>query len=78
MMRGDATETMSTTETMGRSKRPRRSYTKEFKAEVVELVTEVRQWRSRELRDLILIRDVHGCSPTCTNAESTRSAGVSD
>jgi transposase-like protein len=29
---------MSTMETMGRTKRPRRSFTKEFKAEVVALV----------------------------------------
>jgi hypothetical protein len=37
-MRGEALERMSTMETKGRTNRSRRSFAKEFRAEVVELV----------------------------------------
>jgi transposase len=41
-------------ETMGRSKRPRRSFTKEFKAEVVELVRQPGNTAASVARDLDL------------------------
>ena len=41
-------------ETMGRRKRPRRSYTSEFKAEVVELVRQPRNNPASVARDLDL------------------------
>ena len=41
-------------ETMGRSQRPRRSFTKEFKAEVVELVRQPGNTASSVARDLDL------------------------
>ncbi len=41
-------------ETMGRSKRPRRSFTKEFKAEVVELVRQDGNTAASVARDLDL------------------------
>src|SRR5918992_4326944 len=45
---------MSTMETMGRTKRPRRSFTKEFKAEVVELVRQDGNTVASVARDLDL------------------------
>ena len=42
------------TETMGRAKRPRRSFTKEFKAEVVELVRQPGNSAASVARDLDL------------------------
>src|SRR5437667_12740747 len=45
---------MSIMETMGRSKRPRRSFTKEFKAEVVELVRQPGNAAASVARDLDL------------------------
>jgi transposase len=45
---------MSTMETMGRSKRPRRSFTKEFKAEVVALVRQPGNTAASVARDLDL------------------------
>jgi transposase len=53
-MRGVAPERMSTMETMGRTKRPRRSFTKEFKAEVVELVRQPENTAASVARDLDL------------------------
>jgi transposase len=41
-------------ETMGRTRRPRRSFTKEFKAEVVELVRQPGNTAARVARDLDL------------------------
>ena len=41
-------------ETMGRAKRPRRSFTKEFKAEVVELVRQPGNSAASVARDLDL------------------------
>jgi transposase len=41
-------------ETMGRTKRPRRSFTKEFKAEVVELVRQPANTAASVARDLDL------------------------
>lgn len=41
-------------ETMGRTKRPRRSFTKEFKAEVVELVRQPSNTAASVARDLDL------------------------
>ena len=41
-------------ETMGRTKRPRRSFTKEFKAEVVELVRQPGNTAASVARDLDL------------------------
>jgi transposase len=45
---------MSIMETMGRTKRPRRSFTKEFKAEVVELVRREGNTAASVARDLDL------------------------
>jgi transposase len=45
---------MSIMETMGRTKRPRRSFTKEFKAEVVELVRQPANTAASVARDLDL------------------------
>jgi len=45
---------MSIMETMGRAKRPRRSFTKEFKAEVVELVRQPGNTAPSVARDLDL------------------------
>jgi transposase len=45
---------MSIMETMGRTKRPRRSFTKEFKAEVVELVRQPGNSAASVARDLDL------------------------
>jgi transposase len=45
---------MSTMEKMGRSKRPRRSFTKEFKAEVVALVRQDGNTAASVARDLDL------------------------
>src|SRR5207244_6587595 len=53
-IRGEAPERMSTMETMGRTKRPRRSFTKEFKAEVVALVGQPGNSAASVARDLDL------------------------
>src|SRR5256885_16801318 len=53
-MRGVAPERMSIMETMGRTKRPRRSFTKEFKAEVVALVRQPGHTAASVARDLDL------------------------
>src|SRR4051812_20601011 len=53
-MGGVAPERMSTMETMGRKKRPRRSFTPAFKAEVVELVRQPGQTAVSVARDLDL------------------------
>src|SRR2546423_14144573 len=53
-MRGEAPERMSIMETMGRTKRPRRSFTKEFKAEVVALVRRPCNTAASVARDLDL------------------------
>jgi transposase len=45
---------MSIMETMGRTQRPRRSFTKEFKAEVVELVRQPGNTAASVARDLDL------------------------
>jgi transposase len=45
---------MSIMETMGRTKRPRRSFTKEFKAEVVDLVRQPGNSAASVARDLDL------------------------
>ena len=53
-IRGEALERMSIMETMGRTKRPRRSFTKEFKAEVVALVGQPGNSAASVARDLDL------------------------
>ncbi len=45
---------MSIMETMGRSKRPRRSFSKEFKADVVDLVRQEGNTAASVARDLDL------------------------
>jgi hypothetical protein len=73
-MRGAAPERMSTMETMGRFKRPRRSFTSEFKAEVVALAdptssvmfvsTSIPTPRSRRLPDRRPVRRLGACDET--------------
>jgi hypothetical protein len=53
-IRGVAPERMSTMETMGRTKRLRRSFTREFKAEVVALVRQPGNTAASVARDLDL------------------------
>src|SRR5688500_5923238 len=53
-MRGVAPERMSIMETMGRTQRPRRSFTKELKAEVGELVRQPGKTAASVARDLDL------------------------
>jgi transposase len=59
-MRGDAPERMFIMETMGPTKRRRRSFTKEFKAEVVALVRQRGNTAASVARDLDLTETAVG------------------
>jgi transposase len=65
---------MSIMETMGRTKRPRRSFSKQFKAEVVDLVRQPGNNPASVARDLDLTETA--VRARCARPTSTTAAGT--